>query len=240
VQLALNYARRGGVYEDALNTMFSPYEATYKHAKGGPYIKYRAAPTIVDSRFHLVEIWELTAKDALALNQGWHTPIEFTLCQHMYIRGSAMKDPCYNTGLYDWFLYGEYAKRIPARSSPGRSQIGKCAFCYTSYSFLTIAAEHIEIKARHDYGSFSPPDGNIWRERWPGRPRSRCVSHFFGFRIRIYPFHGLMDFQLGKLDDSPDVGRLDTYHIEHFSASAFGRPTYLSVAQQSLDPEITN
>jgi hypothetical protein len=49
-----------------------------------------------------------------------------------------------------------------------------------------------------------------------------------------------MDFQLGKLDDSSDVGRLDTYHIERFAAPAFGRPTYLSVAQQSVDPEVTN
>jgi hypothetical protein len=102
---------------------------------------------------------------------------------------------------------------------------------------LIIGAEHIEVKALHDYGSFKTPDDNLWRRRYPNQFRPTDVSPFIGFRIRIYPFHGLMDFQLENLDDSTDVGRLDKYYIERFAKPEFGRLTYLSVARKSVDTE---
>lgn len=46
-----------------------------------------------------------------------------------------------------------------------------------------------------------------------------------------------MDFQLENLDDSTDEGCLDKYHIERFAKPEFRRPTYLSVARKSVDPE---
>ncbi|KAH7241552.1 hypothetical protein BKA59DRAFT_456144 [Fusarium tricinctum] len=220
VQLALKYERLGGV---------------------GSYIKYTAAPGTIDDCFHLLESWEMNANNTLAFNHGWNTPILFDVCPHTYILGRAMKDPCYNTGLYDWFLYGEYVEGIsprpPPKSPPGRRRIGACAFCCTTYSFLIIGAEHIEVKALHDYGSFKTPDDNLWRRRYSNQFRPTDVSPFIGFRIRIYPFHGLMDFQLENLDDSTDVGRLDKYHIERFAKPEFGRLTYLSVARKSVDTE---
>ncbi|CAJ0550303.1 Ff.00g102330.m01.CDS01 [Fusarium sp. VM40] len=242
VQLALNYDRLGGVYETTLKKMIlSTNKTTYEDTPGGSYIKYTAAPAIIGDCFHLLETWEMNAKESLASNHKWNTPILFDVCPHTYILGRAMKDPCYNMGLYDWFLYGEYvdgiSARPPPKSPPGRRQIGACAFCCTTYNFLIIDAEHIEVKALHDYGSFSPPDNNLWRRRYPNQFSPDDWEPFIGFRIRIYSFHGLIDFQLENLDDSTDDGRLDKYHIERFAKPEFRRPTYLSVARRSVDPE---
>jgi hypothetical protein len=65
VQLALNYARRGGLYRDALSMMLSTYKISYKHAKEAPYIKYRAV--------RLVFVWRIRETDTAKVTARTHT-----------------------------------------------------------------------------------------------------------------------------------------------------------------------